>query len=206
MKIQITITTFLACASLLFSCGDSEAAETPEVPVAPIAPMAPAASIPTVPSPESMTLGNVRNLRVLEGIYLAGQPQESDVPLLKAEGIKTVIDLRLPTEVRGYDEPKAIEEAGMTYVSVPFNSADELNDEVFDKIRALLSDEANHPVMVHCGSANRVGAVWLPFRVLDQDQGQEDALAEARTVGLRNPAMEKAALDYIERVDRDRKD
>ena len=93
----------------------------------------------------------------------------------------------------------------MSYVSVPFNSAG-LNDAVFDKIRALLSDEANHPVMVHCGSANRVGAVWMPFRVLDQDLGEAAALAEAKAIGLRDPAMEKAALDYIEKVDRDRKD
>ena len=152
-----------------------------------------------------MTLGNVRNLNVVDGIYLAGQPQASDIPLLKAEGIKTVIDLRLPTEIRGFDEPKLVEEAGMSYVSIPFDSAS-LNDEVFDKIRALLNDKANHPVMVHCGGANRVGAVWMPFRVLDQDLGQEDALAEAKAVGLRDSAMEKAALDYIERVDRERKD
>ena len=48
--------------------------------------------------------------------------------------------------------------------------------------------------------------MWLPFRVLDQDLGEAAALVEAKAVGLRNPAMEKAALDYIERVDRNRKD
>ena len=55
------------------------------------------------------------------------------------------------------------------------------------------------PALVHCGSANRVGAVYLPWRVLDGGLSVEDALAEAKVVGLKTPMYETKALDYIKR-------
>ncbi|MBI1312566.1 methyltransferase domain-containing protein [bacterium] len=51
--------------------------------------------------------------------------------------------------------------------------------------------------MVHCASANRVGAVWLAHRVLDAKIPVEASLAEARAVGLRTSAYEQRAYEYI---------
>jgi ubiquinone/menaquinone biosynthesis C-methylase UbiE len=53
--------------------------------------------------------------------------------------------------------------------------------------------------MLHCGSANRVGAVWLTYRVLDQGVPIETAIEEAKTIGLRSPEYEAKARDYIHR-------
>jgi protein tyrosine phosphatase (PTP) superfamily phosphohydrolase (DUF442 family) len=55
------------------------------------------------------------------------------------------------------------------------------------------------PLLFHCASANRVGALWLPYRVLDNGITYDAALAEAKQVGLRAPGMETKAKDYIER-------
>jgi hypothetical protein len=50
---------------------------------------------------------------------------------------------------------------------------------------------------VHCGSANRVGAVWLAKRVLQDGWTIEKATEEAKLIGLRSEPLEKFALSYI---------
>jgi hypothetical protein len=52
---------------------------------------------------------------------------------------------------------------------------------------------------LHCASANRVGAVWIPFRVLDQGIELEAAVAGAKAIGLETPEYEAKARDYVER-------
>jgi protein tyrosine phosphatase (PTP) superfamily phosphohydrolase (DUF442 family) len=69
---------------------------------------------------------------------------------------------------------------------------------VFVEARKQLK-AAERPILLHCGSANRVGAVWLPYRVLDAGLAWDAALAEAKTIGLRTPALEAKAMDYVQR-------
>ena len=51
--------------------------------------------------------------------------------------------------------------------------------------------------MLHCASGNRVGAVWLAYRVLDEGLEPGAALEEARTIGLRSAGYEERALEYV---------
>ena len=44
-----------------------------------------------------------------------------------------------------------------------------------------------------------MGGVWLPYRVLDAGLSWDAALAEAKTIGLRNPVLEAKAKDYVDR-------
>ncbi len=152
----------------------------------------------TAPDPvEPATCGTVRNLHAVGDIYLAGQPGPGDYALLKERGIKTVIDLRLDKET-DHDEAKAVSAQGLTYVHLPWNGPDQLTDARLDEMRRLLR-EAERPLLLKCGSANRVAAGWLAYRALDEGVAVETALAEAKAVGLRTPAYEAKALDYIQR-------
>jgi protein tyrosine phosphatase (PTP) superfamily phosphohydrolase (DUF442 family) len=72
---------------------------------------------------------------------------------------------------------------------------------VFDATRKLLV-EAERPILVHCASANRTGAIWLVFRVLDTGLEYDAALAEAKQSGLRSAAFEAKAKGYIDRAQR----
>ncbi len=150
------------------------------------------------PTLESRELGQTPNVHALGQVWLAGQPSLGDLEQAKAAGIKTVINLRHEQEFDGFDEEQVVTGLGLQYVSLPWGGADELTDEVFGRTRKLLN-EANEPVLLHCGSANRVGAVLLPWRVLDGGLSFEEALQEARTVGLRTEAYEEKAKDYVER-------
>jgi uncharacterized protein (TIGR01244 family) len=147
---------------------------------------------------ESAKLGDTPNVHAHGDVYLCGQPTAADLLLAKSQGATTIIDLRMPGEDRGYDEAKAAADAGLDYVNIPFSGTETLTDEVFDKVRAELK-AAEGKVIVHCGSANRVGGVWLAHRVLDGGLEFDAALAEAKQVGLRNEGFIDQAKQYIER-------
>jgi hypothetical protein len=48
-----------------------------------------------------------------------------------------------------------------------------------------------------CGSASRVGGMWLVKRVLQDGWPIDKATEEAKAIGLRSEPLEKFALDYI---------
>jgi len=150
------------------------------------------------PPPRASDLTETRNLHVAGPYYLAGQPTAAELETFKQAGVKSVINLRQPDEFDDFDEPGRVTSMGMHYYAVPFGSPDTLTDAVFDRGRQLLRD-AEQPVLLHCASANRVGAIWLAKRALDDGVDIEQAAAEAKTVGMRTEAYEKLARDYIQR-------
>lgn len=141
-------------------------------------------------------LGATRNVHSCGSLLVAGQPAPEDVEVIKAKGIKRVVTLREAGEI-DWDEAALVKRAGLDFIAVPFALPDSLTDQVFDKVRGLLRDADKTPTLLHCGSANRVGAVWLTHRVLDQGVPLEAALAEARQIGLKTPAYEERAREYI---------
>ena len=159
---------------------------------------------PTPTDPNALreeSLGTTKPVHAAGDVYLAGQPAIEDLALMPGQGIKTIISLRHDHEL-SWAEGAAVKAAGMEFISIPFAGAEELTDEVFDQTRTVLGDRAKHPVVLHCGAANRVGAVWLPYRVLDQGTDLDVALREAREAGLRSSDLEEQAVQYIERQQR----
>ena len=132
----------------------------------------------------------------MDGILTAGQPRADQFASLAAEGIATVIDIRAPDEPRGFDEPAAVRAAGMEYHNMPV-VAGSLTSAEFDQVRALLRAPDKRPVLFHCASANRVGALLMPYLVLDEQRSPDDALRIANDVGLRSDELARTAFEYI---------
>ena len=133
----------------------------------------------------------------LEGVATAGQPEEEHFERLAEAGYKTVIDMRAIEEDRGLDEPEAVRGAGMEYVNIPVGHED-VDDETFERFRELMTDPERRPVLVHCSSANRVGALLIPYLVLDEGKTTEEAVEIATKVGLKSDELKQAALRYTE--------
>ena len=53
--------------------------------------------------------------------------------------------------------------------------------------------------MLHCGGGNRVGAVWITHRVLDDGVELDAAIEEAKTIGLKSEPLKQRAIEYIEK-------
>jgi len=161
----------------------------------------PGASPAAAQAPEALEpaiCGALEKVHELGGVYTAGQPTAEDLAAAREAGIRTVIDLRKPGEDRGYDEAAAAEALGLDYVTLPWNGPAELTDEVFERGRELLRT-AERPLLFHCASANRCGALWIPYRVLDEGVPLDVAVAEAKTIGLKTPEYESKARAYVAR-------
>jgi len=117
---------------------------------------------------------------------------------LKNDGFKAVINLRMPNEPGADIDANAAraKALGLNYLSVPFNATTPDAQSV-DAFLAAVANKANQPVYIHCGSANRVGAVWLVKRVLQDGWTIEKATEEAKLIGLRSVPLEQFALKYI---------
>ncbi len=143
-------------------------------------------------APDMPNSGNV-----LEGVSTAAQPRKEDLQKLGEAGYKTVLDLRTPAEDRGFDEPDAVRRAGMEYVNLPV-SPDALDDDTFDRFREFIKEPDNRPVLVHCSSATRVGALLLPHLILDEGSTREEAVDLTSKVGLANEELRRRALRYVD--------
>jgi uncharacterized protein (TIGR01244 family) len=117
------------------------------------------------------------------GLILGGQPSESELIGLSEAGYKTVINLRGLRESSGYDEASVAISIGMTYHSIPIEGASGLTPENAALMRGVLSDRSAWPVIVHCASGNRVGALFA-IDAASNGEDVEAAIAKGREYGM----------------------
>ena len=142
--------------------------------------------------------GIVNFSRVDAVVACGGATETSALDGLAKDGFKSVINLRLASEANANIELNAAHARSLrlNYIHIPFN-AQQPEPRVLDEFLAAIANKANQPAYVHCGSANRVGAVWLVKRVLQDGWTIEKATEEAKLIGLRSEPLEKFALSYI---------
>ena len=126
-----------------------------------------------------------------------GQPSEQAFAKVAASGFHSVLSLRARGE--GIDlakERSLVEKAGLRYFNIPVVSSAPRVEQADEFIR-LVKEKSNHPMLINCASANRVGAFMMIYRVLEQGWSEEQALDEALKIGLRGDELKKFAQSYI---------
>lgn len=145
-------------------------------------------------------VGKITNASAFaDKIYFGGQPAAEDLKTLAERGFKTVINLRTAEEMAqlGFDEAAVVQENGMTYVNVPMRG--DIPDEVsLQRIFKALDGAADGRVFMHCGSSNRVGAVWALYRAKQAGLSGAEAIEEGKKAGLRAPTLEEQVKAFIE--------
>ncbi len=70
----------------------------------------------------------------------------------------------------------------MHYVNIPV-TAGAPSDEQVDEFARIVEDAGNEPLLVHCASASRVGAMWTLYR---EERGApvDTAVREGRAIGM----------------------
>ena len=138
----------------------------------------------------------VNYTRVDATVACAGATPPEAMAELKTRGFVTVINFRTDGERGATVEAgkAAAEGAGLNYIHLPFR---EPSAEVIESFLSAVADPANQPIYIHCGSANRVGAMWLIKRVKLDGWSLEEATAEAEAIGLRSKGLKEFALEYV---------
>lgn len=156
-------------------------------------------AVPAVAQVTKQEVTGIRNYsRVDATVGCGGAVDPAAMATLKKEGYVSVINLRQASEP-GADIDAgraAAQAAGLKYIHLPFNVAAP-DTKVVDSFLAAVADKANQPVFIHCGSANRVGGMWMIKRVLQDKWALDRAKTEAQAIGLSSEPLTAFATQYI---------
>ncbi len=100
--------------------------------------------------------------RALSWLATAGSLDENDVKTAKKAGFKTIIDLRTAKEGTA-KEKFQVENTGMNYVNIEITTEGISSDQLDDFSQQL--EKADKPVLLHCASAGRVGAMMTLYYI-----------------------------------------
>ena len=156
---------------------------------------------PVLAQVTKVDMPGVRNFsRVDATVGCGGQVDPAAMPALRKDGFVSVINLRQASEPGAEVEASraAAQAAGLKYIHLPFNAA-QPDEKVVERFLAAVADTSNQPVFIHCGSANRVGGVWMIKRALQDGWPIERARTEAEAIGLRDAKLTAFATEYINR-------
>lgn len=136
----------------------------------------------------------VGQVKPVDGVTTAGQPDAEAFKVFAEAGYVAVIDIRTAGEDRGLDEAAVVQGLGMDYLQMPVAGRDGITFENAQKLEQLIGlyDE---PVLVHCGSANRVGALFA-LNVYRETGDVNKALEAGRAAGL--TGLEGAVREVLE--------
>lgn len=128
-----------------------------------------------------------RYAKVGDDLFIGGQPTEKALRALKAQGVTTVINLRMPEEMTqvGFDEKKVVDDLGMKYVHIPMRGGDgdmSYSPATLGKFSNALKS-ANGKVLLHCTVAWRASHIWAAY-LIQEGLPEADALQHARGINL----------------------
>jgi uncharacterized protein (TIGR01244 family) len=131
----------------------------------------------------------------LQGLLSGGQPTPEHLEQAARAGYRTVINLRAPSEPGFAWEAEKVKALGMDYVALPVAGAADLTRENVERFDAALDAAlAKGPVLLHCGSGNRDGALLALRAAWLDGMDPEKAIELGRAAGLTGLEPEVRAL------------
>jgi uncharacterized protein (TIGR01244 family) len=121
----------------------------------------------------------------LRTVRSTGQPTAQELEHAAEGGVRTVINLRTDGEPGFEWEAAAVERLGLLYVHIPIGGPGDLTRENVARFDAALDAAiARGPVLVHCASGNRNGALFALREAWRESTPPDRALAIGRAAGL----------------------
>ncbi|NBB88140.1 MAG: hypothetical protein GVY12_18225 [Bacteroidetes bacterium] len=120
-----------------------------------------------------------------DDLLIGGQPTQDDLRLAAEEGYTTVVNLRPDDELPEWYTRSFIEdELGLHYYRIPVADANDVTEENAEELAAIVDEPDLFPVLMHCSSGNRVGALFAARAYFLAGDEVEQALEVGRTSGL----------------------
>lgn len=143
---------------------------------------------PMLPAAERAALtasGPVGLRQASSGHWVSGYVENaSQVDAVRALGVRTVISLVPAGERPEIDEQMLVTSAGLRFLSVPVAGPADLTRGKVEALAAALQTAGDEPVLIHCASANRVGALMALKAAWLDGQNSEQALEIGRDHGM----------------------
>lgn len=128
----------------------------------------------------------ITNARIpMDGLLSGGQPTKEQVEAAAQAGYGTVINMRGAKEPGFEWEAELVEQLGMKYEHIPVTGKESLTREQIVHIDAVLTAALDKgPVLLHCASGNRIGAVIALRAAWVDGMDPEKALAYGKASGM----------------------
>ena len=144
-----------------------------------------------VPAPVALDITGLfqeKYASVGDDVFIGGQPTEQALRDLKAKGVTTVVNLRMPQEMAriGFDESALLRELGITYVHIPLGGGGEnaYAPAALDRFASTMAS-AKGKVLLHCTIAWRASHMWAAYLIRERGMAEAVALDHARSINLR---------------------
>jgi uncharacterized protein (TIGR01244 family) len=144
------------------------------------------------PVPDPVILNNeglfqAKFASVGDDMFIAGQPTEKAIRDLKAKGVTTIVNLRMPEEMArvGFDEAALAKELGIRYVYIPMRGTPEnpYGPKELDTFAAAMAS-ADGKVLLHCTIAWRASHLWAAYLIRERNMPVTTVLAQTRKINL----------------------
>ncbi|MFT4704343.1 MAG: hypothetical protein ACI81R_002046 [Bradymonadia bacterium] len=121
--------------------------------------------------------------RPATGIVSGGQPSPTQIAAAGEAGFRSVLTTRGEGEIGDYDERGDVERAGMVFHELPIAGMGDLSRKNVQAF-ATLVDSLPRPLLIHCGSGNRIGALFALRAAWLDGADEETALQRGAETGL----------------------
>src|SRR4030095_7406619 len=141
-----------------------------------------------VPNPVNLDASGMfqaKFVSVGDDMFIGGAPTAKAPRELRAKGVTTVVNLRMPEEMArvGFDEAALVKELGMKYVHIPLRgtAANRYGPKQLYAFVAALN-AADGKVLLHCTIAWRASHLWAAYLIRERHTPVESALAQTRRI------------------------
>lgn len=144
------------------------------------------------PVPDPVTLDptglfQAKFASVGDDLFIAGQPTEKALRDLRAKGVTTIVNLRMPAEMAkvAFDEAALATELGVRYVHIPMNGTPDnpYGPKELDAFAAAVASAAGK-MLLHCTVAWRASHLWAAYLIRHRNMPVATALSQARRINL----------------------
>lgn len=114
-------------------------------------------------------------------VFIGPQPSAQDLQEAKQQGVKTVVDFRMPAETATSNE-MLTKIAGLGYTSIPVNKADLSNAQIAQLEQVMNSREG--PFLLHCATGARAALLFSLNQARQHGWSAEQLFKEAEKIGF----------------------
>lgn len=144
--------------------------------------------------PASLPIRNF--LPITERVVGGGPPSAETIAEMKSLGYSTIINMRTSGEAGVAEEAELAAAAGLHYVHIPISgSTTNLRNAL--ALSQALESAPDGKVLLHCGSGNRVGAMWGLKEAIENGLDADTASEVARRSGMRSASLEARVRSSI---------
>ena len=120
-----------------------------------------------------------------DGVLTGGQPTFDQIKQAAETGFKAVINLRTDNELPDPAQERSwVEGSGMQYIHIPVVVTEGFTPQKAKVFAGALSKPENYPMIVHCKSGERVGAMFALKAFHIDEKEIEEALAIGERAGM----------------------